>query len=119
MLSRFTPSPVGLDRDAVLFAAGRASARPGRKWPTLAALLALSQALTLALLVTGTQTAPVPLALPAPNEPGESVSPMPVVRRDWRSALEEPHGSEFVTDDLVPDAPPLHAASVWGQFAME
>jgi hypothetical protein len=49
-LSRFTPDTGGLDRDALLFAAGRASARPGRGWKTLAAVLAATQALSLALL---------------------------------------------------------------------
>ena len=49
-LSRFTPDPGGLDRDALLYAAGRASARPSRAWPALAAALAVTQVLTLALL---------------------------------------------------------------------
>ena len=31
-LSRFTPDAGGLDRDALLFAAGRESARPNRGW---------------------------------------------------------------------------------------
>ena len=38
-LSRFTPDGSGLDRDALLFAAGRASARPNRRWVALAAAL--------------------------------------------------------------------------------
>ena len=49
-LSRFTPDAGGLDRDALLFAAGRASARPNRGWITLAALLANTQILSLVLL---------------------------------------------------------------------
>jgi hypothetical protein len=49
-LSRFTPDAGRLDRDALLFAAGRASARPNRGWMTLASLLAGTQALSLALL---------------------------------------------------------------------
>jgi len=49
-LSRFTADPGGLDRDALLFAAGRASARPNRGWMTLASILASTQALSLALL---------------------------------------------------------------------
>ena len=39
-LSRFKPDAGGLDRDALLFATGRASARPNRGWVALAALLA-------------------------------------------------------------------------------
>jgi hypothetical protein len=49
-LSRFTPDSGSLDRDAMLFAAGRASARPNRGWIALASVLASSQALSLALL---------------------------------------------------------------------
>jgi hypothetical protein len=49
-LSRFTPDAGGLDRDVMLFAAGRGSVRPNRGWKTLAAVLAGSQALSLALL---------------------------------------------------------------------
>ena len=49
-LSRFTPDAGGLDRDALLFAAGRGSARPNRGWMTLATLLASTQALSLVLL---------------------------------------------------------------------
>jgi hypothetical protein len=48
----FTPDAGGLDRDALLFAAGRrsASARGRRGWMALAALLAGTQALSLVLL---------------------------------------------------------------------
>src|SRR6516165_5165033 len=49
-LSRFTPDAGRLNRDALLFAAGRDSARPNRGWKTLASLLAGTQALSLALL---------------------------------------------------------------------
>jgi hypothetical protein len=49
-LSRFTPNAGGLDRDALLFAAGRGSARPSRGWITLATLLANTQILSLVFL---------------------------------------------------------------------
>ena len=49
-LSRFTPHAGGLDRDSLLFAAGRASARPNRGWICLSATLATSHVLALALL---------------------------------------------------------------------
>jgi hypothetical protein len=49
-LSRFTPDAGRLDRDALMFAAGRASARPNRGWITLAGVLAGTQALMLAVL---------------------------------------------------------------------
>ncbi len=49
-LSRFTPDAGTLDRDALLFAAGRCSARPDRGWISLASLLAATQVLSLVLL---------------------------------------------------------------------
>ncbi|HEV3341757.1 MAG TPA: hypothetical protein VG125_15425 [Pirellulales bacterium] len=49
-LSRFTPDAGGLDRDSLLFAAGRASARPNRGWKCLSAVLATTQLLALAVL---------------------------------------------------------------------
>jgi hypothetical protein len=57
-LSRFTPDAGRLDRDTLLFAAGRRSARPGRGWKTLASLLASTQALSLALLLWRQPTPP-------------------------------------------------------------
>jgi hypothetical protein len=49
-LSRFTPDATALNRDALLFAAGRASVRPSRLWQALAGVLAASQLLTLVYL---------------------------------------------------------------------
>ena len=40
-LGRFTPDGSGIDRDALLFAAGRASVKPDRRWQSVAGLLAL------------------------------------------------------------------------------
>lgn len=50
-LNRFTPDAGGLDRDSLLFAAGRSSARPNRGWMCLSAVLASTQVLVLALLL--------------------------------------------------------------------
>jgi hypothetical protein len=61
-LIRFTPDAGRLERDALLFAAGRASARPNRGWMTLAALLASTQVLSLVLLWP-------PAAPPGPGSP--------------------------------------------------
>ena len=49
-LTSFTPDAGGLNRDALLFAAGRSSVRSNRGWKTLAGLLAGTQALSLVLL---------------------------------------------------------------------
>jgi hypothetical protein len=62
-LNRFTPDPGRLDRDALLFAAGRESARPNRSWIALATALAIAQPVFLMLLWP--HPAP-PAAPPAP-----------------------------------------------------
>ena len=49
-LARFTPSAPGLDRDAILFAAGRRAARGSWVWKALAVTLAVSQLVTLVAL---------------------------------------------------------------------
>lgn len=118
LLSRFTPSPGGLDRDAVLFAAGRASARQSRKWPTLAALLALSQALTVALLLSPGPLPPSTIPpLPVLIVPSEVEPPTPTLVRDWRSVLDESPVSPPASDDLISDEPPLHVYSAWDRLA--
>src|SRR5437764_15363134 len=77
-LSRFTPDATGLDRDGLLFAAGRASARPNRRWIALAGALAACQLLTLTLLwlrPAGPKDALV--TAPAVPEAAASSSPRP------------------------------------------
>jgi len=64
-LSRFTPSP-GLDREALLFEAGRASARPSGRWIALAGTLAASQLLILGFFLW-----------PQPVPPGSGPGPVP------------------------------------------
>jgi hypothetical protein len=82
-LSRFTPDAGGLDRDVLLYAAGRASARPNRGWIALAAALAVTQVLTVVLLWPR-PAQPVahlpppavqPAVSPAPPEPPTSDAP--------------------------------------------
>ena len=85
-LNRFTPDAGRLDRDALLFAAGRASARPNRGWMTLASLLAGTQALSLVLLwphsspsigkpTVSIASVPAPSAAPGPPAIGASANP--------------------------------------------
>jgi hypothetical protein len=59
-LTQFTPDGGRLDRDALLFAAGRASVRPSRGWRALAAALAASQLLTMTLILWPREAAPAP-----------------------------------------------------------
>ena len=65
-LARFTPVP-GIDRDALLFEAGRRAARPSRRWPVLAGMLAVSQVVTLIALWPRTaEPATAPVSTEAP-----------------------------------------------------
>jgi hypothetical protein len=114
-LSRFTPDGSGLDRDALLFAAGRASARPGRRWMTLAGALAVSQLLTLALLWPR-PAPPAPVPAPAPS-PAVAVEPPPPARetpalwvlRDQAIATEGNLPPPAPTESLARSDPPLRA----------
>ncbi|HBI42220.1 MAG TPA: hypothetical protein DDY78_05090 [Planctomycetales bacterium] len=124
-LSRFTPDRSGLDRDALLFAAGRASVRPGRRWKAMASALAASQLLTLVFLWPHTphQGADAPRSPFAPALPVavEPPSPAPADSRSWAMSgrllnelddLPPPAAS----DSLVPDDPPLRASSPLAAF---
>jgi hypothetical protein len=115
-LSRFTPDSTGLDRDGLLFAAGRASARPGRRWKGLAAILAVSQVLTLVLLWP--RPAPpspdTPIAAPAPPvviEPAPLASEPPplLVLRQQALATEGNLPSPVPVEAIAPSEPPLRA----------
>jgi hypothetical protein len=80
-LARFTPDATGLDRDALIFAAGRASVRPRRHWPMLTGLLALTQSLTLVLYFmrpneTGLSTVVVVQPL-TESQAADDISPRP------------------------------------------
>jgi hypothetical protein len=121
-LSRFTPDRGGLDRDALLIGAGRASARPNRRWVALAGMLAASQVLTLVLLwprpavpgVTPVVQSPQKPAVPAPPQ---DPAPQPrttlsALRTTLSEALSGPQADLpplRPVPDLCPDAPPLRA----------
>jgi hypothetical protein len=121
ILSRFSPDTSGLDRDALVFAAGRASARPNRRYAALAACLAVSQAITLGALgyqLTGQkpaiapQNAPMPVAPSQPAAPAESPTVQTPIALGPRAGAESIDLSRAIgSDHLVPDAPPLYAWS--------
>ncbi len=121
-LSQFTPDGSALDRDALLFAAGRASVRPPRRWQALAGLLALSQALTLLLFLSVGMRSPRADNTPAVilEGTGAPESPSPERSEYWllrRQALEggsEPAPAPSVS--LVPSAPSLRALSAPGDL---
>ena len=52
-LSRFTPDAGTLDRDSLLYEAGRKSARPNRAWTVSTSLLAFTQVVSLVVLWPG------------------------------------------------------------------
>lgn len=119
-LSRFTPDTSGLDRDALLFAAGRASARPSRAWMALAGVLAAVQVLTLVVLWPRTpsptgapdlvQTAPPAATTPAAPDEKETPSPYAIWALQQRFLdKEEESAPTNVIDDMAPGAPLLRA----------
>jgi len=120
-LSRFTPDGAKLDRDALLFAAGRASVRPQRGWAILAGALAGAQVLTLVLLWP-VPSAPV-LSTTA-TLPGTEIvehTPPPFSRDASELGMLNQWVSQSPTGDLPPfapttgsiarDDPPLYAAA--------
>jgi hypothetical protein len=118
-LSRFTPDAGRLDRDALLFAAGRDSARPNRGWMTLASLLAGTQALSLALMwphsspSVGRSTvsiAGVPAPSAAPGPPATGASAHPGLWSAHRRLLEPDSNDPPVGDiTFIESEPPLRA----------
>jgi hypothetical protein len=115
-LSRFTPDAGKLDRDALLFAAGRASARPNRGWIAVASALASTQVLSLVLLWPHAAPHAGGLAMPVANriEPRERPSPEELRKMGMWSAAgplqaveTEDSPSEAVA--VVESEPPLRA----------
>ncbi len=117
-LKRFTPESAVIDRDALLFQAGRASARPARGWKMLAAALAACQLATLAMF----WLRPVPTTGPAVVEPVrypvEQNSPTPSLDpSEWLARARQASGSSVAdlppaaaSGPLVPDVPSLRVS---------
>jgi hypothetical protein len=82
-LNRFTPDAGRLNRDELLFAAGRSSARANRGWMSLATVLAGTQALSLLLLWPHSDKNPIP--------PAGGITPAVAERS---AAAPEPRASE-------------------------
>jgi hypothetical protein len=116
-LSRFTPDGASIDRDTLLFAAGRASARKNRRWMALASVLAASQLITLVFLwpraPASAPSADSFLASEPPatmdREPVAS-SPFQLLRLEQSLfANEGKFPPQRADEALVPDEPPLRA----------
>ena len=126
-LSRLTPDGSGLDRDSLLIAAGRASARPNRGWAVLSGLLGASQVLTLILLWPRPLIVPQPLAQ-KPSAVETQKSPAPAVvdkgnTTDQEAGILVARDSRLPpltsVDHLVPPDPPLHALAAASGRAFE
>lgn len=120
-LETFTlPAP---NRDELLFAAGRASARVGRWWKALTGLLAVTQTVTLGVLFWPTGEAPPPRppavgpSVVTPVQPAETEPPVPVSPPDPSSYLAMryrdgfPESPERVAAGPTRQSPPLTAGS--------
>jgi hypothetical protein len=111
-LGRLRPADAGVHRDDMIFAAGRASARPPRRWNWAAAGLAVTQSLTLVLLAATWRAGGVspPAGPRAPEPQADTGGPSPPARPDPEpspdSDLALAHGSGFDPDRL-----PLPAAT--------
>src|SRR5690242_6291813 len=115
-LARFTPSAPGLDRDALLFAAGRRAARGPWLWKVVTALLAVSQVVTLVVLWPTSTAVVVPGPSPAAVSPAaEPEPPPPSAAPDVWTAGTGPdvlqRSGPFVPVQFAPSGPPLRARS--------
>lgn len=112
-LARFTPDASALDRDELMFAAGRASVRAGRFWRWLAGLLAASQAVTLTLLLTERPTPSSPAAsrpvAAAPVEPKREEAERPDPSPPERNSLISQR--RLLRDDLETGYRPITSAT--------
>jgi hypothetical protein len=124
-LSQFTPDPGRLVRDELLFAAGRASARPNRAWISLAAALAGTQVLALFLLLPQAPlpqsastariaSSPVPPTSPALSPSGETTTASAMASSGvWsvRHLLDDVEIADRPADvvTLIDAGPPLRA----------
>jgi hypothetical protein len=116
-LARFTPNASGLDRDALLFAAGQRSARGSRFWPVATALLAVCQVVTLiALWPSEPVKTPVIAPIPANSPSPEPITPAAPPSSDvWtvRSNPDVLSSPAHVTGEFVSTGPPLTAGSAF------
>jgi hypothetical protein len=117
-LKQLTPDGAGLDRDELLFAAGRASARPPRRWQALAGLLAACQLATLLWLRPGTTPPPPPsepppevaVWVPDPEPPAGLLAGRGTMPPDAQ-VLDGGGLPSGMVELFAPSEPPLHACA--------
>lgn len=116
-LAKFTPAAGGLDRDAVVFAAGRASVRHGRVWPALAGALALSQVVTLLWLWPARSPEPLIPQSPVPVDEPSLMEESPVSPAAqpgsilWYRGLDSLPSAVVAGGEMVGNQPILRAGS--------
>ena len=114
-LRRFTPNAPGLERDAILYAAGRRSARGSWLWKALAGLFAVTQVITLLALWPRPQPVETfvgPPSTVAPVDPVPTpVSPPADVWTAGSRSEELPERPALSTIEFVPSDPPLTVRS--------
>ena len=111
-LAGLAPARPGLNRDRVMFDAGRASARPNRWWKVACLTLAVGQATAGLLLLRRNDRPAAPPVPPAPAaEPASRVEPPASGTWGWLRT----HGDEMPASSPAevgpPAGPPLTAAA--------
>lgn len=118
-LAKFTPTAGTLDRDAVMFAAGKASVRSGKIWPALAGLLAMSQLATLVFLWPNRQTTIEP-SIPFVQQPETTsmdekkapISPVPGSILWYRTGESRPETLSFGHSEIVSSGPIMRVGTL-------
>jgi hypothetical protein len=119
-LSRLTPNRGKIDRDALIFAAGRRSAGKNRGWKAMTGILVAGQLLTLAFLgphpAASRPSNQVRIASDRPEQVERgTTAPLPSEWLQLRESLlagERMPAPKESNEALVPDDPPLRAFAV-------
>lgn len=117
-LAGLAPSPGALDRDALMFAAGRASVRRGWAWPCAAAGATVAALLFGALLLLRPEPEPVVRFVPVPAPPRQNETPSPP---DAPSAVGEAPAPAPKGSPLPPEPNYLtvrHQVERWGDAGL-
>jgi hypothetical protein len=126
-LRQFTPQGAALDRDALLFHAGRASVRRGQGWMISTLALAVCQVVTLTLLWPRSAPQNGPITIEPSPPAAAQPEPTPAVDPSEWLALTRRAAASGETDlspstpagPLVPDGPVLGVSTQWGKVMMD
>ncbi|MFO0848724.1 MAG: hypothetical protein U0871_09240 [Gemmataceae bacterium] len=114
-LAGFTPAPPAVDRDELLFQAGRASAPSPRWWRRATAALLVTQAVTLGAWLAGPSRTPTAVPTDIAPAPAPAMAPEPaaptsylVLSHNWET-VRRPAGPDDGTEHGLPPDDPLTA----------